>query len=73
MAQPPARPSVAAEVDGVRGAGRAPDPATRKVEREYVLDPNDPGELTAPVPRRFHPVALTESWKLFARCPAAGS
>jgi hypothetical protein len=48
------------------------DPATRRVEREYVLDPNDPGELTAPVPRRFHPVARTESWKLYARCrPAA--
>jgi hypothetical protein len=44
------------------------DPATRRVKREYVLDPNDPGELTAPVPRRFHPVALTESWKLYARC-----
>jgi hypothetical protein len=46
-------------------------PATSRVEREYVLDPNDPGELSAPVPRRFDRVARTESWDLYARCPPA--
>jgi hypothetical protein len=49
------------------------DPATRKVEREYVLDPNDPGELSARVPRGFDRVAQTDSWTLFARCRPATS
>ncbi len=44
------------------------DPATRRVEREYVLDPNDPGELSARVPARFRLVARTASWNLYARC-----
>ncbi len=44
------------------------DPATKRVERDYVLDPNDPGALSANVPRRFRLTARNASWKLYSRC-----
>ncbi len=44
------------------------DPATPLVEKNFTLDPNDPGELTAPVPPGFEPDAQNASWVLFARC-----
>ena len=45
------------------------DPASAEVEENFTLDPNDPGELTAPVPAGFERVAANESWVLYARCP----
>jgi hypothetical protein len=44
------------------------DPASRSVARNFVLDPHDPGPLTASVPPGFAPVAGNASWRLFARC-----
>ena len=48
------------------------DPASAKVEANFTLDPNDPGELTAPVPEGFAEVERNESWVLYARCPVGG-
>lgn len=45
------------------------DPASAFVEENFTLDPNDPGELTAAVPRGFKPVARNDSWVLYGRCP----
>jgi hypothetical protein len=47
------------------------DPATPEVEETYILDPNDPGDLSAEVPPDFTRVAGNRSWNLYARC--AGS
>jgi hypothetical protein len=44
------------------------DPATAQVEADFTLDPNDPGELTAPVPPGFDRAASNESWVLYERC-----
>ncbi|MGI8460263.1 MAG: hypothetical protein ACR2OC_01320 [Solirubrobacterales bacterium] len=44
------------------------DPASAVVEENFTLDPNDPGELTAPVPAGFERVEENESWVLYARC-----
>ena len=44
------------------------DPANPEVEENFTLDPNDPGELTAPVPAGFDRLADNESWVLYARC-----
>lgn len=46
------------------------DPASAVVEKNFTLDPNDPGELTAPVPPAFRPVVANASWVLYARCPS---
>jgi hypothetical protein len=45
------------------------DPASRRVERNFTLDPHDPRKLTAQVPPGFREVARNESWVLYARCP----
>jgi hypothetical protein len=44
------------------------DPASAEVEENFTLDPNDPGELTAPVPAGFDRADENESWVLYARC-----
>jgi hypothetical protein len=46
-------------------------PASRFVERNFTLDPNDPRRLTARVPPGFRLAAQNRSWKLYARCPRA--
>lgn len=45
------------------------DPASAVVEENFTLDPNDPGELTAPVPPGFRPAAENPSWVLYSHCP----
>lgn len=47
------------------------DPADAEVEENFTLDPNDPGELTAPIPPGFSEAARNRSWVLYARCPGA--
>jgi hypothetical protein len=42
-------------------------PATRQVERKFVLDPRDPRRLDAAVPRSFTRVAGNRSWELYER------
>jgi hypothetical protein len=44
------------------------DPASPEVEENFTLDPNDPGELTAPVPDGWERVAENRSWVLYANC-----
>jgi hypothetical protein len=44
------------------------DPATREVEDDFVLDPNDPRRLITGVPRGFELTTRNASWKLYARC-----
>ena len=48
------------------------DPSSPEVEENFTLDPNDPGELTAPVPEGFAEVTANPSWVLYARCPIGG-
>jgi hypothetical protein len=43
-------------------------PATRQVERNFILDKRDPQRLTARVPPDFELVAANRSWRVFARC-----
>jgi len=43
------------------------DPATRKVEEDYVLDPHDPHEAVS-VPPGFSESATNSSWLIFRRC-----
>ncbi len=49
-------------------AGYFFDPANPEVEENFTLDPNDPGELTAPVPAGFQRSGENESWVLYERC-----
>ncbi len=53
-------------------AGYFLEPASDVVLENFTLDPNDPGNLTAPVPDRFAIVDENESWLLYVRCPARG-
>ena len=43
-------------------------PANDRVERNYVLDPNDPGDLSAEVPAGFARKRANRSWIVHARC-----
>ncbi len=43
------------------------DPAGEEVERDYVLDKNDPHEAVS-VPPGFTAVANNRSWLIFHRC-----
>ena len=43
-------------------------PANERVERNYVLDPNDPGDLSADVPDGFDRKRGNASWIVHARC-----
>jgi hypothetical protein len=44
------------------------DPASPTVEANFTLDPNDPGNLTAPVPPGFEAASANDSWLLLRRC-----
>ncbi len=48
--------------------GQYVEPATRRVERLFTLDPNDPRRLTASVPPGFARVTGNESWVLHESC-----
>jgi hypothetical protein len=52
---------------GSIGTGVYVDPASRKVERDYVLDKRDP-HAAPRVPPGFKPVATNRSWLIFMRC-----
>jgi hypothetical protein len=43
-------------------------PASARVERNFILDRNDPRRLGLAVPPGFEPVARNASWVLHARC-----
>jgi hypothetical protein len=64
--KPSPRRIVSAETGGI-AAGVYVDPASREVERDYVLDKRDP-HAPASVPPGFKPVAANRSWLVFIRC-----
>ena len=57
---------VSAQV-GAIAEGQYLDPASREVERSYVLDPHDP-YLPTSVPRGFREVYSNRSWLVYQRC-----
>jgi hypothetical protein len=57
---------VSAQVQRI-GAGEYVDPASREVERSYVLDPHD-RSVPVVVPPGFSELRANRSWRLFARC-----
>jgi hypothetical protein len=57
---------VSAQVTAI-SAGEYLDPASREVERDYVLDPHDP-YLPVSVPRGFTEAHVNRSWLIFQRC-----
>jgi hypothetical protein len=44
------------------------EPASPQVDRDFRLDPNDPGLRTGPVPPRFTEVERNRSWELYSKC-----
>jgi hypothetical protein len=65
--RPPADFVSAARVRPTRGAFVSP--ANAIVEQKFVLDPNDPTQVTGAVPSNFRRVTANRSWVLFAlRC-----
>ncbi|HYM57002.1 MAG TPA: hypothetical protein VES79_03485 [Solirubrobacteraceae bacterium] len=65
--QRPPREIVSAQLQRP-GRGVFVDPATPRVERNFTLDPKDPGVLTAEVPSGFARAAQNPSWVIYARC-----
>ena len=57
---------VSAQVAAI-SAGEYLDPASREVERDYVLDPHDP-YLPVSVPPGFTETHGNRSWLIFKRC-----
>jgi hypothetical protein len=57
---------VSAQVTAI-SAGEYLDPASREVERDYVLDPHDP-YLPVSVPPGFTEAHANRSWLIFQRC-----
>jgi hypothetical protein len=57
---------VSAQVTAI-SAGEYLDPASREVERDYVLDPHDP-YLPVSVPPGFTEAHANRSWRVFQRC-----
>jgi hypothetical protein len=60
------RKVVSAQVTAI-SAGEYLDPASREVERDYVLDPHDP-YLPVSVPPGFTEAHANRSWLIFERC-----
>jgi hypothetical protein len=58
---------VSAQVKPI-SSGEYVDPADKQVERDYVLDRNDP-HLPVSVPPGFTEVHSNRSWLIFQRCP----
>jgi hypothetical protein len=57
---------VSAQVKPI-SSGEYVDPASKQVEEDYVLDPNDP-HLAVNVPPGFTEVRTNRSWLIFQRC-----
>ncbi|TMK96939.1 MAG: hypothetical protein E6G34_13940 [Actinobacteria bacterium] len=58
---------VNAQLGRVQGRGVYVDPASREVERDYVLDPHDP-VVPVSVPPGFREAGTNRSWLIFRRC-----
>lgn len=59
---------VSASEEGVPRRGYFVAPASPFVIHNFILDPNDPTDLSIAVPHGFHPVAKNESWTVYRRC-----
>ena len=51
--------------------GQYLDPANAVVQTAFMLDPNDPGRLTAEVPPGFRERSRNRSWRVYGRCGPA--
>jgi len=58
---------VNAQLGRAQTSGVYVDPASREVERDYVLDPHDP-VVPVSVPTGFRPAGANRSWLIFRRC-----
>jgi hypothetical protein len=58
---------VNAQLGSAQSSGVYVDPASREVERDYVLDPHDP-VVPVSVPTGFRPAGANRSWLIFRRC-----
>jgi len=48
------------------------DPASKEVQQDYILDPNDPNRPVT-VPRGFTATRTSRSWLIFQKCPLQGA
>lgn len=59
---------VSASEEGVPKRGYFVAPAGPFVIHNFILDPNDPTDLSLPVPKGFKRVAANDSWIVYRRC-----
>jgi hypothetical protein len=59
---------VSASEEAVPERGYFVAPASPLVIHNFILDPNDPTDLSLPVPAGFREVAHNESWRVYRRC-----
>jgi hypothetical protein len=59
---------VSASEEAVPERGYFVAPASPFVTHNFILDPNDPTDLSLPVPDGFREVARNESWRVYRRC-----
>jgi hypothetical protein len=59
---------VSASEEGIPRRGYFVAPASPFVIHNFILDPNDPTELSLAVPPGFREVARNESWRVYRRC-----
>ena len=60
---------VSASEEGTPRRGYFVAPASDFVIHNFILDPNDPTDLSLPVPDGFEEVARNDSWIVYRRCP----
>jgi hypothetical protein len=59
---------VSASEEGIPHRGYFVAPASPFVTHNFILDPNDPTDLSIPVPPGFKRVAANDSWIVYRRC-----
>jgi hypothetical protein len=59
---------VSASEEGTPAHGYFVAPANEEVIHNFILDPNDPTDLSLPVPDGFEEVARNDSWIVYRRC-----
>lgn len=59
---------VSASEEGVPKRGYFVAPASPFVTHNFILDPNDPTDLSLPLPKGFEEVARNDSWIVYRRC-----
>jgi hypothetical protein len=59
---------VSSSEEGAPKRGYVVVPSSQFVIHNFILDPNDPTEISTEPPAGFEPVAENESWKVYKRC-----